>query len=80
MWCLWSVEVPYDSSAGSGLGSFTPIHAVDQLSRLPFCGDEICSIILKHLPEKYSSVEDFGEGIQEGIKVLSEGHLQMNCP
>lgn len=78
MWCLSRVKVPYDSPAGGGLGNFTPIHPIDQLSQLPFYGDEICSIIGKHLLEKSSSVDDFGESIQEGIKVLSEGHLRMN--
>lgn len=70
----------YDYSACGGLNNFTLMHPVDQLSQLPFCGDEICSIIGKHLLEKYSLVDDFVEGIQEGIKVLSEGYLQMNRP
>ena len=48
--------MPYDSPAGGGLGNFTPIHPIDQLSQLPFYGDEICSIIGKHLLEKSSSV------------------------
>ena len=43
--CLWRVEVPYDSSACGVFSNFTLIHPVDRLSQLPFCGDEICSII-----------------------------------